>query len=139
MNEREPMTEYINKEHLMILLNNPPLVLIDTAYYKGMKAQWEKDVKIVESLKTYTFGDLKRDPVKRYNARKNYYKKGKPATNHKVRWKLEDEIKVIIRDKSDEQLAEELGRSVQAIQNKRLNLLRDEKFVNILNNALTEL
>lgn len=139
MSEREPMTEYISKQDLMILLNNEPLALMQTDYYKGMLAQWEKDVKIVESLKTYTFGELKRDPVKRHEARKRYYKKGKPAVNHKVRWTLEDEIKVIIRDKSDEQLAEELGRSIQAIQNKRLNLLRNEEFVNSINNALTEL
>lgn len=51
--------------------------------------------------------------------RKNYYARTKPAKNSRKRWTKYEVLMVLSRAKSDTEMARDLGRSTQAIQNMR--------------------
>ena len=56
--------------------------------------------------------------------RKNYYARTKPAKNSRKRWSQYEVLMVLSRAKPDTEMARDLGRSTQAIQNMRCKIHR---------------
>lgn len=63
-----------------------------------------------------------RHPEARNRARRNNYAQTQGAENARKLWTMAEDERVLARDKSDRELAAELGRSVQAIQVRRVRL-----------------
>jgi len=69
-----------------------------------------------------------RNPDGRNKQRKKYYKQSQNALNTKVRWNEVDLDEILMSEETDRILAARLGRSVQAIQNKRVRFWKEEEY-----------
>lgn len=58
----------------------------------------------------------------RNRVRQRYYEKTNYARNHRKRWTDADELLVLMHRESDMELSRKLGRSVHAIQAKRIQI-----------------
>lgn len=67
-----------------------------------------------------------KNPGKRNKQRKKYYKQFQGALNRGLRWRELDLDEIIIHIESDRILSARLGRSVQAIQQKRNKFWEEE-------------